>query len=89
MDFRPHLGAILGSGEALEVVSEATLVKHRNWGPSRRANYPPAPNNFGFWAPVGGIREGKPHTLHPPSAKAYGVGGYIYIYIIVELIQSN
>ena len=37
---------------------------------------PPPDRNFRFAPPVGGIREGKPHTLHPPSAEAYGVGGY-------------
>ena len=37
----------------------------------------PPPDNSGFWGPMGGIREGKPHTLHPPLAKAYGVGGLL------------
>ena len=78
MDFRALLEAILGSGEAWRVPSEGTLVKQRNWDLSGRV-YNPPPNNFGFWGPVGGIREGKPHTLHPPSAKAYGVGGLLRI----------
>ena len=28
--------------------------------------------------PLGGIREGKPHSHHPPSVKAYGMGGYVF-----------
>ena len=79
MDFRSLFEAILGSGECLQAPSEGPIVKHGKKDRSGHVgNPPPPPNNFGFWGPVGGIREGKPHTLHPPSAKAYGVGGYFH-----------
>ena len=40
---------------------------------------PPPRNKVDFGVPVGGIREGKPHTLQSPAAKAYGVSGFRYL----------
>ena len=75
-DLGPRLVAIFSSSRGSEATSKAIGIKYTYDEGSESNAYPP-PKFSDFGAPVGGIREGKPHTLHPPSAKAYGVGGLV------------
>ena len=73
-DLGPRLVAIFSSSRGSEATSKAIGIKYTyDEGSGSNGNPPSKFSDFG--GPVGGIREGKPHTLHPPSAKANGVGG--------------
>ena len=73
-DLGPRLVAIFNSSRGSEATSKAIGIKY-TYDEGSESNNNLSPKFFDFGSPVGGIREGKSHTLHPPSANAYGVGG--------------
>ena len=72
--YEASLELILAFNWPSEASWKADVIKY-DFREGPRSFAPPSPrDNFGFRAPVGGIREGKPHTFHAlrlkPTASA-------------------
>ena len=67
-DLGPRLVAIFTSSRGSEATSKAIGIKYTYDEGSESNAYPP-PKFSDFGSPVGGIREGKPHTPGNPSKR--------------------